>query len=162
RLPLVVRGADAERGKPALGRAETARRARAAMRFGAIGVVGAAAMALAIALVLGVAVGVISAVVTLAVVAAPLGFVAALLAKRARTHAREIPAMLDEAWLSVASGIAQRSEGSVTPEQLATALGVDAAHAEALLALLDANDVVRAVVGDDGQLRYRPRLRVDE
>jgi hypothetical protein len=161
RLPLAVRAEDAARATPALQRSETARRSRAALRVGA-GLFGASAgAATLLALVLAIAFGFFAGLAVLVLLGVPLAILAAMLVRRARERGNEIPAALDEAWLTVASAAANRAEGALTPEQLAPELGVDTARAEALLALLDANDVVRADVGDDGQLRYRPRLRVE-
>lgn len=81
---------------------------------------------------------------------------------RASRATKEMKAAIDQAWLAAAEAVARRQKGPFSAEKLAKALGIEAAQAEELLALLEAHDVVRSDVTDAGELAYQPKLRVDD
>lgn len=80
---------------------------------------------------------------------------------RAAARTKEIQPLIDQAWMTAATDVARRMKTPFTAAKLAQAMGIDEAQAEDLLALLDANDVVRSDVTDAGEVAYQPRIRVD-
>lgn len=81
---------------------------------------------------------------------------------RASRSTREMKAAIDQAWMSAAEAATARIKGPFSSSKLAKALGIDAAHAEELLALLEANDLVRSDVTDAGELAYQRKLRIGD
>jgi hypothetical protein len=80
--------------------------------------------------------------------------------RRAAGAAKEMKAAIDQAWLSAAEAVTARMKGPFSSAKLAKALGVEVPQAEELLALLEANDLVRSDVTDAGELAYQRKLRV--
>lgn len=79
---------------------------------------------------------------------------------RASAATKELKAAVDQAWVAAAEAAVARMEGPFSAAKLAKALGVEGAQAEGLLALLEANDVVRSDVTEAGEIAYQPKLRV--
>ncbi|MEZ4298471.1 MAG: zinc ribbon domain-containing protein [Polyangiaceae bacterium] len=79
---------------------------------------------------------------------------------RAKNAAKEMKIAIDQAWLAAAGDVAARMKGPFSSEKLAKALGVDETQAEELLALLEANDLVRSDITDAGELSYQTKFRV--
>lgn len=90
----------------------------------------------------------------------PLALVTALALRRTREKTKEIAAALDEAWLLHATDVANQAEEPLTAPSLARLMGLSESQAEELLALLEAGDVVRSELTDDGELLYHPKLRI--
>lgn len=82
--------------------------------------------------------------------------------RRAAAATKELKAAVDQAWLAAAEAVAGKLKAPFSASRLAKALGVDAAQAEELLALLEAHDVVRSDVTDAGELAYQPKMRVGD
>jgi hypothetical protein len=81
---------------------------------------------------------------------------------RASTATKQMKAAIDQAWLTAAEAVAARMKGPFSAAKLASALGVDSAQSEELLALLEAHDVVRSDVTDAGEIAYQSKLRVGD
>jgi hypothetical protein len=143
----------------ALKRAERARRSRAAWR--AVSIVGGLSLfaGLALLAVLGIIWGTQGALIGLLLTMPGLGLLLGGLSK-SKSREKEIPPALDEAWLAMATDVAEQSTGNLTARRLATALCIEESQAEELLALLEAHEIVRSEIGRAGEANYRPRLRV--
>jgi hypothetical protein len=146
----------------ALKRADGIRKSRAKYRGGAIaaGVATAGAFGLfgliaILSVVFGwsIAWSFLGALLT----AGPLAGLTAWLASRASARSKELPHVIDEAWMAAATDVIEQSSQAVTAGALAKALNIEEPQAEELLALLEASDIVRA----DGNFAYRPRLRIE-
>lgn len=163
RLPRIdpsyrVRGG---RAGPHLRRANEARKGRAKYRalaavFGAMGF-GTTALAGLWALIFGVSLGLAA---TWALFAGSALFVVLWAMGRATAKTKELGPAIDQAWMSAAGDVAARMKGAFTASRLAQVMGIDEAQAEELLALLDANDVVRSDVTEAGEVAYQMKLRV--
>ena len=147
----------------ALRKANEARKARALHRAlataGGLGLALGAVFMLTLAVVFGF--GAVLGVTSLLL----LGSLAGLIAwagGRARAATSELGRRLDEAWIAIATSVAQKSKGKLTGPKLADLLGIDEAQADKLLALLDVSDVVESEFTDEGELAYSTRLRVAE
>lgn len=102
------------------------------------------------------------AVVAWALFAGPALLVVMWALGRASSATKAMKASIDQAWLSAAESVAARMKGPFTAAKLGKALGVDNAHAEELLALLEAHDVVRSDVTEAGEIAYQQKLRVGD
>lgn len=87
-----------------------------------------------------------------------LAVVPLVLAMRSRgraAKARELARAAGErAWQAAAEDVAARAKSGITPAALAKTLGIEAAHADALLTSLAVHDRTRIDVGDDAEVRY--------
>jgi hypothetical protein len=163
RLPRVdpayrVRGG---RAGPHLRRANQARKDRAKYRalaavFAAMGF-GTTALAGLWALIFGLGIGLAA---TWALFAGSALFVVLWSLGRASSKTKELGPAVDQAWMSAAADVAARMKGAFTASKLAQVMSIDEAQAEELLALLDANDVVRSDVTEAGEVAYQTKLRV--
>ncbi len=156
--PAFKRG---RREVPHLKLANSARSSRAKYRalaaaFGAMGF-GSTALAGLWALIFGVSVGVAA---TWAVFAGSALFVVLWAMGKAKTKSKELAPALDRAWTETAKDVAGRMKGAFSAAALAKVMGVEESFAEELLAQLDANDVVRSDVTDDGEVAYQTKFRV--
>lgn len=79
---------------------------------------------------------------------------------RARARGREIAPALDAAWVAAATEVVTRADKALTARDLASALSIEEAQAEELMALLEVNDVVRGAMSAGGDMAYTPRLRI--
>jgi hypothetical protein len=93
--------------------------------------------------------------------AAILGGVAAIAwtlagasALRAKKHNAQARVQLDDAWELVAEEVIRARGGTITAEELGSALRTESTHAEALLARLSAHGHVRVEVREDAELAY--------
>lgn len=165
RVPLDRKGVKrGSAGDKALKRANAARMSRAKNRAGAVvaglGLAGVLGL-IALYAVLG-AIGVVSPglgfVMASLLTAGPLAALVAALVARSKAAGKVIGPALDEAWLAVATDVAEQSREPMTARLLAEALRIEEPQAEELVALLEANDVVRG----DGKLRLESRMRFEE
>lgn len=145
-----------------LKRAEASRKSRAKARGGAIfaglsaiGMLGVLGLAGVVSMIAGWNLGLWIVLAGLATVG-PLTGLTAWLASLASKRSKEIPVAIDEAWMAAATDIVEQSSEAITAASLAKALQIDEDKAEELLALLEANDLVRP----EGNHAYRGRLRV--
>lgn len=161
RLPVTVGVTPSPGAVSALKRADAARKGRAKWRAAAVlgGVTLPPSVLLFGLLLLGFGFS-LGLLATALVVLSPLAILTALSVRRARDQTKLLIAQLDEAWTRMAADVARQSKGPLTAESLARALGVEEPQAEELLALLDASDVVRSDITDEGQIVYEPKLRV--
>jgi hypothetical protein len=87
-----------------------------------------------------------------------IGMVPLLLALRSRSRAAkaraEAEAASERAWQAAAEAVAAKANDGVTAEGLATALGIEPAHAERLLTSLTVHERTRIDVGNDAEVRY--------
>lgn len=152
---------------PLLERAQRARMRAAGFRAAAGVVAGFGVISLLVSLLVMALVtpGVVGTIGTLVVTAVP--FILAFFAwRRGRAHARELEQLLDQAWTLVASDVLASVGDGLTAADLAKAMRLEEAQAEALLAELGATDFVHARVTDGGDVVYssRPpeRARLEE
>ncbi|HRI68109.1 MAG TPA: zinc ribbon domain-containing protein [Polyangium sp.] len=148
----------------ALKRAEATRNSRAKTRGGAfaaglsaIGIIGMLGLAGIVSIAAGWNLGLWLFLAGLST-AGPLTALTAWLVSRSARLSKQIPIAIDEAWMAAAIDVVEQSKTPVTATSLAKALRIEESQAEELLALLEANDVVRP----DGNLAYRAlRVRVE-
>jgi hypothetical protein len=146
---------------PALKAAEALRRSRATLRTGAI----AAGLSVPFVFVLLVLIKLIFGaplILLTLLICGPLAALCAWSVSRARSTSDQIPPALDAAWLAAATDVARQSPGPLTTAQLASTLRIDETRAEELLALLEADDVVRGEVTAAGEVTYASRMRIED
>lgn len=149
---------------PLLEQAQRARVRVAAWRVaaGVVGAFGLLSLFVTLLTLAFITPGVVATAALLTAVSIPL-VLTAIAWTRARHHARDRDAALDQAWVTAASDVVQRQEQEVDARGLAKTLRIEEAQAEQLLARLDVENVVRARVTDAGELLYAPaggRVRV--
>ncbi|MBK8253159.1 MAG: hypothetical protein IPK82_10895 [Polyangiaceae bacterium] len=79
---------------------------------------------------------------------------------RSSNATKELKAAIDQAWMAAAGDVANRMKGAFSAQKLAQAMGIDEVQAEEMLALLEANDVIRSDVTEAGELAYQTKFRV--
>jgi hypothetical protein len=82
--------------------------------------------------------------------------------RRAKRHGAAMTTAIDEAWVAAAADVARAAGGAISAPELSRALRIRPAQAEELLAILEATDVVRSLVSDDGEIAFRARISVDQ
>lgn len=161
RIPPARGGARAGREVTALRRAHAALSGRSKWRAASL----AAGLLLAFDLLLlsllllitGVGLGLL---LTGLFTAGPLAAFVLWAMSRARARGREIGPALDAAWVAAATEVVTRADKAITARDLATALSIEEAQAEELMALLEVSDVVRGAMSAGGDMAYTPRLRI--
>jgi hypothetical protein len=143
---------------PLLKRAQRERLKLAGFRVGAALVGGFGVFSLLVVLlVLAIATpGIPAALLATLATAVPLIFAAALW-RRSRAQASALGETIEQAWTLVASDVLDSVGEEVRAEALAKTLRTEPAHAESLLARLNAHDFVHARVTDEGELVYSTR-----
>jgi len=145
----------------ALKTAETLRRSRSALRAGAITAGLSVPFVFVLLLLIKLIFGAPLLLLTL-LTCGPLAALSAWAGSRARTRTSQIPPALDAAWLAAATDVARQSGRALTAAQLASTLRIDEPRAEELLALLEADDVVRGQVTGSGEVAYDSRMRIGD
>ena len=77
--------------------------------------------------------------------------------KRSRRARQTASAAMDDAWASVAHELLAARDRELTSAELAEAMLTSEAHADRLLARLNADDEVRSHITDEGQVTYSVR-----
>jgi hypothetical protein len=161
RVPPAPRGKRSGREIAPLRRAQAAASARARWRAATVGgglLLGFDVLLLSLLLLIsGLSFGLLLAGLVTVV---PLAGLVLWMLGRARARGREIAPAIDAAWVAAATDVATQAESNLTAHDLATALGMNEAQAEELLALLEVNDVVRGAMTAGGAMEYAPRFRI--